>query len=57
MQFVNQKCDCCDERAVGIEFSIEDLQQDEEGNLFLAFSEAELDTIYTAMTRTIAGTK
>jgi hypothetical protein len=54
MQFVNDKCDCCDNRAIGIEFRIEDVQQSEDGTLLLTFSEDELSDIYTDMTRVLA---
>ena len=54
MKFVNEKCDCCDERAIGIEFRIEDVQQSDDGTLLLTFSEDELDDIYTSMTKTLA---
>ena len=54
MQFVNDKCDCCDKRAIGIEFRIEDVQQSEDGTLLLTFSEDELNDIYTDMTRALA---
>ena len=54
MKFINEKCDCCDERAIGIEFRIEDVQQAEDGTLILTFSEDELDDIYTSMTKTLA---
>jgi hypothetical protein len=54
MQFVNEKCDCCDNRAIGIEFRIEDVQQSEDGTLLLTFSEDELNDIYTDMTRALA---
>ena len=54
MRFINDKCDCCDERAIGIEFRIEDVQQAEDGTLLLTFSEDELDDIYTSMTKTLA---
>ena len=54
MKFINEKCDCCDERAIGIEFRIEDVQQAEDGTLLLMFSEDDLDDIYTSMTKTLA---
>ena len=54
MKFINEKCDCCDERAIGIEFRIEDVQQAEDGTLLLMISEDELDDIYTSMTKTLA---
>jgi hypothetical protein len=54
MQFINDKCDCCDDRVLAIEFRIDDVQQAEDGTLLLTFSEEELDTIYTDMTRALA---
>jgi hypothetical protein len=54
MEFINDKCDCCDERVLGIEFRIEDVQQSDDGTLLLTFSEDELDDIYTSMTKTLA---
>ena len=57
MQFYNDKCTCCDDRSIGIEFRIDDVQQAEDGTLMLTFSEEELDTIYTAMTRALSSKK
>jgi hypothetical protein len=54
MEFISDKCDCCDERVLGITFRIEDVQQSEDGTLLLTFSEDELDDIYTSMTKTLA---
>ena len=54
MEFINDKCDCCDERVLGITFRIEDVQQAEDGTLLLTFSEEDLDTVYTQMTRVLA---
>ena len=54
MQFVSDKCDCCDERVLGIEFRIEDVQQAEDGTLLLTLSEDELDNIYTSMTKALS---
>ena len=54
MQFISDKCPCCDDRVLGIEFRIEDVQQAEDGTLILTFSEDDLDNIYTSMTKVLA---
>ena len=54
MNFINEKCSCCDDRVLGIEFVSEDVQQTEDGTLLLTFSEDDLDSIYTQMTRALA---
>ena len=57
MQFISDKCDCCDDRVLGIEFRIEDVQQAEDGTLLLTFSEEDLDDVYTSMTKALSSKK
>ena len=54
MEFISDKCDCCEDRVLGIAFSTEDVQQAEDGTLVLTFDEDQLSTIYTEMTRALA---
>jgi len=54
MELVNEKCSCCDERVLGIEFRLEDVVQQEDGRLILMFDEEELSDVYTDMTRALA---
>ena len=57
MNFINDKCDCCDDRVLGITFRIEDVQQAEDGTLLLTFSEEDLDEVYTSMTKALSSKK
>ena len=57
MKLVNDKCSCCDERVLGIEFRTDDVQQTEDGTLILTFNKEEMSEIYTDMTRALATTK
>jgi hypothetical protein len=57
MDFINDKCDCCDDRVLGITFRIEDVQQAEDGTLLLTFSEEDLDEVYTSMTKALSSKK
>lgn len=49
MKFIAQECECCDDVALGISCTIEDLQRDEDGDVFLAMSRDEMSKIFTQM--------
>ena len=55
MKFIAQECDCCDEIALGITCNMEDLQRDEEGNIFLAMTRDEVSKIFTQIDNFIGG--
>ena len=55
MKFIAQECPCCDDVTLGLECSMEDLQRDEEGNIFLAMTRDEMSKVFTQMDNYIGG--
>lgn len=55
MKFIAQECECCDDIALGIQCDVEDLQRDEDGNIFLTMHRDDVSRIFTSMDNFIGG--
>ena len=55
MKFIAQECECCDDVALGITCDVDDLQRDEDGNIFLTMSRDEMSKVFTQMSSFIGG--
>ena len=55
MKFTAQKCDCCDDVALGITCSIKDLQRDDDDNILLTMGIKEFVKVYKQMSNYING--
>jgi len=55
MNFIAQKCDCCDDIAFGIECNIEDLQQTEDGTVFLTLDRDDVGNLFASIDNFIGG--
>ena len=55
MKFTATPCECCDDVAIGITCSIENLQRDEDNNIFLTMSISDMAKVFTQMNTYING--
>ena len=55
MKFIAEKCECCEDIALGIECSIEDLQKTENGTVLLTMDRDDVSRIFTSIDDFIGG--
>ena len=55
MKFIAEKCECCEDIALGIECSIEDLQRTEDGKMFLTMDRDDVSTVFSSISDHLRG--
>ena len=55
MNFIAEKCECCDDIALGIECSVKDLQQTNKDTIVVTMTRDEMSKIFTQMDNYIGG--
>ena len=55
MNFIAEKCECCDDIALGIECSVNDLQQTNKDTIVVTMTRDEMSKIFTQMDNYIGG--
>ena len=55
MRFIADKCECCDDVALGILFSKENIQVTEDGELFLTMNRDDVGRVFTSIDHFIGG--